>query len=372
MTPDERRLEDALRAVGDEYLRRNPANLPAARERLQRLRRRRQLRMGAMGAVAGAAVAALGLYVWPSAVEPDGRARPAAPDGAVRGTVEIAVGDAPGEMAVSEDAIWVSNGGSGTISRIDPVTDRVVQTIEVDGSPGDLAVGGRGELWIANPELGVVQVIDTATNAQAPDLQVDVADPGQSLDLAIDEYLWVSVVEEALVQVNPVTGAIVRSDEAVAPVNVAARNGRVFVLEEDGHVLEVDAGTGLPTGFEIDLPVEGRGDVHLHGGRLWVAEGDGSEILSADAADALAPTETYDFRGSYVEMALVESRLVVLSELEGGGGVVSLFVPGDGEPLTEYDLVETPSDLVRDESGLWVSNGDAGTVARLPVAISEG
>ncbi|HEX2195647.1 MAG TPA: hypothetical protein VHJ76_01875 [Actinomycetota bacterium] len=41
MTSDEDRLEQALRSVGDDYLRRNPADLHEARTKVGRLRRRR-------------------------------------------------------------------------------------------------------------------------------------------------------------------------------------------------------------------------------------------------------------------------------------------------------------------------------------------
>jgi YVTN family beta-propeller protein len=48
---------------------------------------------------------------------------------------------------VSADAVWVANSGSGTISRIDPETNEVVETIEAGHAPTGLVVAGN-LLWV--------------------------------------------------------------------------------------------------------------------------------------------------------------------------------------------------------------------------------
>jgi YVTN family beta-propeller protein len=50
-------------------------------------------------------------------------------------------------MAFGAGSVWVANAGDGTVSRIDPVTGRVVRTIEVGGSPTDIVVVGD-EDWV--------------------------------------------------------------------------------------------------------------------------------------------------------------------------------------------------------------------------------
>ena len=45
--------------------------------------------------------------------------------------------------------IWVANNGDGTISRIDPATNRVVDTTAVGGSPFVIR-GGFGDVWTAD------------------------------------------------------------------------------------------------------------------------------------------------------------------------------------------------------------------------------
>ncbi len=69
-------------------------------------------------------------------------------------TETVRVGSEPTAIAVGEGAVWVGNGGDGTLVRIDAGTRRVSQTIEVGRSPSALAIA-RGSLWttaLASPE----------------------------------------------------------------------------------------------------------------------------------------------------------------------------------------------------------------------------
>ena len=43
--------------------------------------------------------------------------------------------------------MWVANGGDGTVSRIDPETNKVVETIEIGHRPLGIAVG-NGLVWV--------------------------------------------------------------------------------------------------------------------------------------------------------------------------------------------------------------------------------
>jgi YVTN family beta-propeller protein len=61
----------------------------------------------------------------------------------------ILVGKAPRFIAAGGGAVWVLNQGDGSVSRIDPATNKVVATIEVGvpGGGGDIAVG-EGSVWV--------------------------------------------------------------------------------------------------------------------------------------------------------------------------------------------------------------------------------
>ena len=77
---------------------------------------------------------------------------------------ETARVDAPGtKVAVGADAVWVSDYDSNTVTRVDPTTNQVVDTINVKGEPDDIAAG-EGAAWVAGFTKAGFHRIDAATN----------------------------------------------------------------------------------------------------------------------------------------------------------------------------------------------------------------
>ena len=76
----------------------------------------------------------------------------------------IPVGPAPRFLATGEGSVWTLNQGDGSVSRIDPKTNKVVATIEVGvpGEGGDIAVG-EGSVWVTSFEFPLSR-IDPAPN----------------------------------------------------------------------------------------------------------------------------------------------------------------------------------------------------------------
>ena len=61
------------------------------------------------------------------------------PGDQARRQTRISVGSAPYALTFGAGAVWVSNEGSGTVSRIAPSRNRVTKTIRVGGSPNGIA-----------------------------------------------------------------------------------------------------------------------------------------------------------------------------------------------------------------------------------------
>jgi YVTN family beta-propeller protein len=66
-------------------------------------------------------------------------------------SVQIRVGDGPTSVAFGAGAVWVANETSGTVSRIDPATNRVEKTIDVGNAPSGITVYG-GLVWVSVQE----------------------------------------------------------------------------------------------------------------------------------------------------------------------------------------------------------------------------
>lgn len=61
----------------------------------------------------------------------------------------IPVGSRPTGLSVTDDAVWVANSGSNTVSRIDPHTDEVAATIPVPERPYRIAADSQG-VWVTS------------------------------------------------------------------------------------------------------------------------------------------------------------------------------------------------------------------------------
>jgi len=87
------------------------------------------------------------------------------------------VGDGPTGVTATSGAIWVANGEDGTVSRIDPRANHVVATIRVGRRPRGLT-GGHGSLWVTNELDDTVSRIDPATNKVAEIIPVGAGPAG--------------------------------------------------------------------------------------------------------------------------------------------------------------------------------------------------
>jgi YVTN family beta-propeller protein len=81
---------------------------------------------------------------------------------ATRHTIPVG-GDAV-DVAVGRDAAWVSNGAAGTVTRIDPVSDRALgPPVRTGRFPTALAIGSQ-DVWVVNSGDGTLARIDQREN----------------------------------------------------------------------------------------------------------------------------------------------------------------------------------------------------------------
>ena len=110
---------------------------------------------------------------------------------------DIPVPSEPHRVAYGAGAAWVGNWHDNSVSRIDPATNRVVgPPIPIGHRAGNLAVGAGG-VWVTSdyrvdgaPEDVVVIRIDPQTNRAVETIAVG----GHPIDVAATESaVWVSV-----------------------------------------------------------------------------------------------------------------------------------------------------------------------------------
>ena len=136
--------------------------------------RRRARRLLAVGsAIAVAAAVCIVAVARPWAGEPTGL--PGNSVGLIDSTggrvgAAVAVGS-PDGLAYGDGSVWAVDRTDGTVSRIDPATHAVVQTIRVGADPAAVTVTG-GDVWVANSGDGTVSRINAAANKVVQTIRV--------------------------------------------------------------------------------------------------------------------------------------------------------------------------------------------------------
>jgi YVTN family beta-propeller protein len=229
---------------------------------------------------------------------------------------DVPVGSRPVAVALGKEAVWVANAGNGTVSRVDPTTKKVLQTIGgVGSSPVDVAVLG-GVVWVANGSDGTLSEIDARTNTvvETIDLQgpnkltpeetnavaagagsvwvasglhwvlridpktggvrarIDVGSQAVALDFG-EGGVWAATSAERAIRIEPRTNAVVaRVPLNVLPVAIAAGGGSIWVAEiviDQVWRLNPDTGAVMQT-ISFQSPVAG---IAVDAGSVWVASG---------------------------------------------------------------------------------------------------
>src|SRR5438128_11549226 len=202
----------------------------------------------------------------------DGRAntspRPS-PSGQVHAV--IAVGQRPGVPVAGEGAVWVPNTGDGTVSRIDPQSNRVVATLrignqlafyqrdcEAKGSvhsfmgtsfhvrdcdlPSALAVGA-GALWVLKNDEQMVLRVDPRNQYVVARVPLEFV----PFDMAAtDNAIWITGYwDDQLVRIDPKTNQVVaRLTLPDGASGIAVSDQAVWVASTiDGQVSRIDPAT---------------------------------------------------------------------------------------------------------------------------------
>jgi YVTN family beta-propeller protein len=240
-------------------------------------RRRRAAAAEALGLVCIVAAAGLAWRVLPVADLGAGAMRlPQHVQAAVK------VGRAPSAVLAAQGSVWVANSGDGTVSRIDPATNRVTATIGVGGNPARLTADA-GAVWVANP--AALQRIDPATNRVVQTIPLPA---GLGDVLAADGYLWMSLGDGKVWRLDPADGRALGSI-SVAPGGVSALasgGGRLWAAN-GGTLVAIDPRRAVVTerfvneGYSLQwvAGVPEITDLAVTGGVAWEARSDGRVAL---------------------------------------------------------------------------------------------
>jgi YVTN family beta-propeller protein len=299
------------------------------------------------------------------------RAEPApspTPAGGIVATIPLST--TPGSPVVGAGSVWVPNMADGTLSRVDPQSNRVVSTIGV-GDPGRLlaagcgassvhavppgsydvrrcdipsgvAVGG-GSAWVTRNDAVAISDVDLATNELRPPIPIGVEAWGIA---ASPDAVWVSDFEDdAIVHVDPFSRSVVATLRGLAhgPTGVAIGVGGVWVANSRAaSVTRIDPVSNTVTAV---IPVQAW--------PLSIAIGFGSVWVRNDRANSVSRIDPI----SNTVVATIPVRAK-----EGRDGVDSMGVDATGIWVSGLAIVHVNArtnavDMVLPQDGVAVDFG---------------
>ena len=280
----------------------------------------------------------------------------------------------PQRLTFGYGAVWVTN-ANGTVSRIDPASNRVTATIRMPrpGHHPEAIATGAGMVWVA-ASAGSVWRIDPASNRV-----VGKVDTGRLLykpiGLAVeDDAVWMVCCANAapgrhrdgkLIRIDPSTNRVTaRITVRGEPFAVAADPRAVWVATVQGPAVRVDRVTNrvaavIPAGG----PIGGTQAVAVGPGAIWLTDPGDSVVLRIDP-DANRTVARIPVAGAH-HLAVDETGVWVVSRNEAA--LVQV------DPVSNRPVAIVPDRYLRDLTSLatgagsvWAASGT--TVARIDPA----
>ena len=248
----------------------------------------------------------------------------------------------PSAVSAGEGAVWVSNRGGGTLTRVDPATNRETSLPVGSGARNVLAAGGA--LWIVGENYELTRYDPRDGHV----VQTLIAnDTGPPLYLAYGAgSLWGTIP-------CPCGGVLSRYTDEPGVVRIPYRTDYLATTVEQSKFAELHS-TGIAAG----------------GGSVWVVN------------DEVVLTELWRF----AEGSLSKPAARIL--LDGGGAGVALGAgavwvpnpqddmlsrvdPGRGKVVARIPVGHDPVAIAFGDGSVWVANYEGGTVSRVDPATNR-
>ena len=369
MSDLERLLKDSLKSVGEDF---HPSDPPAARERFLRRRRRRTVGLFAGGtalAGAAAAVAAIAFLSVEATPERDVPVASTSTDAVVAASIDVGAGAEPSGVGSGAGYVWVANSGSGTVSKIDPLTNGVLQEIDMrfTGAPDDVVVrtgwvwvvSDAGELARIEPDVGTVEPLAAIGDGG----HVDIA-PGTGEDL------WLLETGGDAYQIDGVTGdRLLELPGGEDPTDVSASDGTVWIYDRGaGDVISYDADSGRELD-RIEVGSSKYADLSAGEGYTWLYRGSDGTLLQIEQATGTVLKE-HILGGTFGAISIGPDAVyaLVVDGGPGGSGRGELF-RFDADDSTRLGktvpLTDLPFDVDWGQDAIWITNNSGDALTRI-------
>ena len=207
----------------------------------------------------------------------------APPGGTTAATIPVST---PRDVESGFGSIWVANGPSRTVTRIDPTTDAVVALIPVP-NPASVLAAGAGAIWLTSFPGNSLTRIDPTTNTATGTVSLAPSGLGPVGITVYKGYVWVANHQGnptgSLAKIDPATMNVVDiipiGDQSFAGPNwLAAAAGSIWTdVPNINAVVRIDPTTDAVLATIPDKGVCGA--LAAGDSAVWVAGGGGPGCL---------------------------------------------------------------------------------------------
>jgi YVTN family beta-propeller protein len=270
--------------------------------------------------------------------------------GDVTGTIGLEEG--PGSVAVSADAVWVTNPDVGTVTRIDPNEQAIVDSIQVGENPTGIAVG-EDAVWVVESGGRSVSRISPDTNAVVGDpIRVGNGPAG----IAFGEgSVWVTNrFDGTISRIDSKRGEVVKTiPVGLDPRGIVTGFGSVWVgLAGSNTVVRIDPQSNERTG--VVGVGNAPGSLAVSADAVWVANtlDDTVMRISPDTNSVVGTVQVGDGPSG---IAVVDGIVWVANEADA---TLSRIEPGETPSQSSVGQMvvgSVPQGIAGVNDGLWVS-----------------
>jgi YVTN family beta-propeller protein len=277
--------------------------------------------------------------------------------GSLQAVAAVPVGTDPAAVVDGGGLVWVANRRDGTVSVIDPTTNRVQETIPASGS-GPVGPGGpglafaSGSLWVANTTQQQVARVEP----DADPVIIPVRGSPNAI-VAAQDTAWVAAQTQngggLLVRIDASTNHVVPTVSLRhAPTGLAITpDGRTVWVATAGDktIRRIDTRTdGAPRRIELPLAPD---QADFGDGAIWVTSTTGDAVMRIDADTSKVGPSPIRVGDGPSGIAFGADRVWVANSRDG---TVSTIDPQTNEVGTQR-LGFRPTAVAVEERAVWVA-----------------
>ncbi|HKB19942.1 MAG TPA: hypothetical protein VKC65_02935 [Gaiellaceae bacterium] len=299
------------------------------------------------------------------AVDPRGRSGPMTrvtitvrPGGSA--VKSISVTGAPVNLAFAQDAVWATS-SDGSLSKIDPATNKVAARIAVGaGQLGGVAFGD-GSIWVANFGGGELDRVDPGSSSVTARIAVGGRPVGPAV--ATDGSVWVSNFDGSVERIDPTTNAVTARIAVGGKAEATAiAFGLVWSTNNDGTVATIDPATNQVVGPRVTVDQDVDAIAQAQDG-LWVCTYYAGTVALVDPGSRQI-VRRLTLRDNCSGIAVAAGS--VWASRTQRGQIVQID-PATVKVTAAIQVGSRPRDITFGASSLWVVNEGSGSVSRIPI-----